>query len=341
MGRNVATFLWRTLYVQAMRRHYLSTSFQLLLVICAFSLALHNRKAPEPLGRKPNGTELDSFLVSQRPTHVVFGPNTSYNKRLMEAVVAMFSTDDTEQGDEVLSMAYNASAVSELAKHCANVATNSKRTVRPLCVTLETPADSDGHADASLKYTVFKPFPVNESQLFVSNFAGFAVGYMYAIEQAHLELQRRRTAWSVESSDNDMKMVVEDLPGWVYGDATVAYRQEFTWTIYVVFLIPALRSLNAIEYELSSGLAEKQALMGLSAVQFALGHFFTTAAFYVAESAIVIMLMYTVKVGWNHVSYAYGIDPSMVLISFFLYDVGQALTPVLVTSVCPKGLKAH
>ncbi|XP_049523847.1 uncharacterized protein LOC125945669 [Dermacentor silvarum] len=160
---------------------------------------------------------------------------------------------------------------------------------------------------------------------------------MYAIEQAHLELQRRRTAWSVESSDNDMKMVVEDLPGWVYGDATVAYRQEFTWTIYVVFLIPALRSLNAIEYELSSGLAEKQALMGLSAVQFALGHFFTTAAFYVAESAIVIMLMYTVKVGWNHVSYAYGIDPSMVLISFFLYDVGQALTPVLVTSVCPKG----
>ncbi|XP_065301536.1 phospholipid-transporting ATPase ABCA3-like isoform X2 [Dermacentor albipictus] len=337
MARNVATFLWRTLCVQAIRRHYVSTSLELLLVTVGFYGALTLRTAPQTPGRNPSATDLDSFLVSQRPTHVVFGPKTSYNERLMEAVVAKYSTNDVWERNEVLSIARNVSAVSEIAKHCVDVAINSKQAVRAMCLTLETTADSDEHADASLKYTIFKPFPWNESAFYDKNFAGFATGYMYAIERAHLELQRSRTTQSDQSNDTDMKLVVEDLPGWIYGDMKAPYRREFTLMLYLVFMIPALRSLNAIEYELSSGLAEKQALMGLSAAQFALGHYFTTLAFYLVESAIVVLLMYTTKVRPHNVSYAYGIDPSMVLISFLLYDVGQALVPVLVTSVCPNG----
>lgn len=77
--------------------------------------------------------------------------------------------------------------------------------------------------------------------------------------------------------------------------------------------------------------------MGLSAVQFVVGHFLTAMAFYFVETATVITFMYAIKVGWNHVPYAYGIDPGMVFISFLLFDVGQALIPVYVTSVCPRG----
>ncbi|XP_065301549.1 phospholipid-transporting ATPase ABCA3-like [Dermacentor albipictus] len=246
----------------------------------------------------------------------------------MEAVVAKYLTDDVGEPVEVL--ARNASTASEIARECAYAPVRGRRALRRMCVKFETAAESKARADGSLKYTMLR---IEDFE----DLSAFPPGYMYAIERAHLELQRPRTEESDESNGTDIKLVFEELPGWVYGDVNVSYRPEFTITLYAVFMIPAIRSLNAIEYELSSGLAEKQALMGLTAAQFALGHFFTSVAFFLIESAIVVTLMYTVETQWNDVPYAYGINPVMVLLSFFLYDVGQALTPVLVTSVLPKG----
>ncbi|KAH6943655.1 hypothetical protein HPB50_025047 [Hyalomma asiaticum] len=308
MGHNVATFLWRTLLVQAIRRHYFATSLELLLVVVAFAGALQ-RQTPVPLGRNPNGTELDSILVSQRPTHVVLGPDTSYNRRLLEAVVDLYSAGDSKEDDgKEMSSALNASIASEVAKKCAEIAANREEgLVHPMCVALETPRGIDGRAaDGSLTYTIYRPF--------LKDGFGTDGNRQYSCD-----------------------IIVEHLPGWIFSGMNGGYRSEFIYTVYLVFMIPAIRRLNAIAYELSSGLAEMQALMGMSAVQFAAGHFLTAMSFYLVESGIAVTIMYAVGLRRYLEAYLDGINPIMVVVSFLLYDVGQALIPVFVTALFPKG----
>ncbi|KAL1474806.1 hypothetical protein MTO96_020451 [Rhipicephalus appendiculatus] len=307
MGRNVTTFLWRSLLVQAIRRHYIATALELLFVFLAFAAALQ-RHAPVPLDSYHNSTELDSLLVSRRPTHVVLGPNTSYNKRLLETVVALYSTRDPTEDETVPSTALNTSLVSDVAKDCAEIAVNQKASMH-----LMTFLEDDFGA------------------------SGFSTSYMYAIEQAHLKLQRIHSLSTDKDNYENVKVVVEDLPGWVFSKMTKDYRSEFFYTMFVVFTVTAMRRLNAIAYELSTGLAEKQALMGLTAVQFSAGHFFTALAFYLVECIIVIATMYGVKLTGVVAAYAHGINPLMVIVSFLLYLVGQSMVPVFVTAVFPKG----
>ncbi|KAH7943264.1 hypothetical protein HPB52_006583 [Rhipicephalus sanguineus] len=332
MGHNVAAFLWRSLIVQAIRRHYIATALELLFVFVVFTGVLR-REAPVPLDRNPNGTEMDSVLVSRRPTHVVFGPETSYNKRLLDAVVALYSVRDSTEEETVPSTPLNVSLVSDVAKVCAEIAVNQKEgSVHPMCAVLETPEGGKSHVpDVSLAYTIYRPFLEDDFGA-----SGYSTSYMYAIEQAHLELQRISSLSTDKDDYEEWKVVVEDLPGWVFSKMNESYRSEFVITMFVVFTVTAMRRLNAIAYELSTGLAEKQALMGLTAVQFAAGHFFTALAFYLSESFIAITVMYTVDFSQDAAAYADGINPVMVTVSFLLFVVGQSIIPVFVTAVFPK-----
>uniref|UniRef100_A0A131YXM7 ATP-binding cassette, subfamily A (ABC1), member 3 n=1 Tax=Rhipicephalus appendiculatus TaxID=34631 RepID=A0A131YXM7_RHIAP len=228
------------------------------------------------------------------------------------------------------STALNASLVSDVAKDCAEIALNQKASVHPLCAVLETPEGATSHApDSSLTYTIYSPTLADDFGA-----SGFSTSYMYAIEQAHLKLQRIYYSWT---DYEDVKVVVEDLPGWLFSKMTDDYRSEFFYTMFLVFTVTAMRRLGAIAYELSTGLAEKQALMGLTAVQFSAGHFFTALAFYIVECIIVITTMYTVTLTDDVTAYASGINPLMVIVSFLLFVVGQSTVPVFVTAVFPKG----
>ncbi|KAH7943829.1 hypothetical protein HPB52_011873 [Rhipicephalus sanguineus] len=277
---------------------------------------------------------MDSILVTRRPTHVVFGPETNYNKRLLDAVVALYSARDSTEDETVPSTPLNVSLVSDVAKVCAEIAVNEKEgSVHPICAVLETPEGGKSHVpDVSLTYTIYRPFLEDDFGA-----SGYSTSYMHAIQQAHLELQRMSSLSTGKYDYEEWKIVVEDLPGSVFSKMNASYRSEFVFTMFAVFTVTAMRRLNAIAYELSTGLAEKQALMGLTAAQFAAGHFFTALAFYLTESIIVITVMYAVDFTQDVAAYADGVDPVMVMVSFLLYVVGQSIIPVFVTAVFPKG----
>ncbi|XP_075725082.1 uncharacterized protein LOC142767398 [Rhipicephalus microplus] len=241
MSHNVVTFLWRSLLVQAIRRLYVATALELAFVLLSFGAVLQ-RHTPVLLDTSPNATELDSLLVSRRPTHVVFGPDTIYNRKLLEAVVALYSASDVTENQTEPSTALNASLVSDVSKDCAEIAVSQKASVHLMCAALQTPEVGKSHAHArSLTYTIYRPF-------------GFSTSYMYAIEQARLKLQRMYSL-STEDEYEDVKIVVEDLSGWVFSKMTNSYRPEFVITMFMAFTITATRRLNAIGYELSTGLA--------------------------------------------------------------------------------------
>ncbi|KAL3178832.1 hypothetical protein MRX96_009504 [Rhipicephalus microplus] len=137
---------------------YVATALELAFVLLSFGAALQ-RQAPVPLDSSPNATELDSLLLSRRPTHVVSGPDTSYNRKLLEAVVALYSASDATENQTEPSTTLNASLVSDVAKDCAEIAVSQRASVHLMCTALETPKVGKSHAHgSSLTYTIYSPY---------------------------------------------------------------------------------------------------------------------------------------------------------------------------------------
>ncbi|KAH9378638.1 hypothetical protein HPB48_014046 [Haemaphysalis longicornis] len=84
--RNVATLLWRTLYLQAGCRHYGATTVELLTVALLFFFATgFSYKKPEPL-EAPMPLPLENVSFNPVPA-VVYGPSTGYTDSLMKPVI--------------------------------------------------------------------------------------------------------------------------------------------------------------------------------------------------------------------------------------------------------------
>ncbi|KAH9368273.1 hypothetical protein HPB48_013462 [Haemaphysalis longicornis] len=88
--RAVLTFLWRTVYLQAVRRYYWYTALELIYVVVVFT-AFQVPEVPadiRPLANETATISADDLLAFFSPTAVVFTPNTSYYDYLMRAVIA-------------------------------------------------------------------------------------------------------------------------------------------------------------------------------------------------------------------------------------------------------------
>ncbi|XP_077534027.1 uncharacterized protein LOC144146001 [Haemaphysalis longicornis] len=85
---NVLTFLWRTLYIQAVLRHYLFTGLELGMVGLLFYTQLKDGEYVRALNAENEEVPVDSAMRPFRPLAVVYGPSTTYNNKLMEGVVA-------------------------------------------------------------------------------------------------------------------------------------------------------------------------------------------------------------------------------------------------------------
>ncbi|KAL3201206.1 hypothetical protein MRX96_053529, partial [Rhipicephalus microplus] len=87
MLSNVVTFLWRTLYLQGIRRHGIATLIELLIVAGFFYFLSYSQAQPEPLSKESEEKEASSALTSpSKVTDIVYAPDSDYNEKLMKAV---------------------------------------------------------------------------------------------------------------------------------------------------------------------------------------------------------------------------------------------------------------
>ncbi|KAH9367135.1 hypothetical protein HPB48_010993 [Haemaphysalis longicornis] len=84
---NVATLVWRTLYLQAVRRHYMYAALELLFVAFVYYGGKAPYLKPAPL-ESPMPLPLENVSFDQ-VTAVVYGPSTGYTDSLMEPVIDM------------------------------------------------------------------------------------------------------------------------------------------------------------------------------------------------------------------------------------------------------------
>ncbi|XP_077492546.1 phospholipid-transporting ATPase ABCA3-like [Amblyomma americanum] len=372
MGHNVATFLWRTLYVQAVLRRPISTALELLWVALFFYLTLQNEGPPQPLSEESVRQDADDILVPEMPGHVLFGPGGSGNEKLVRAAMAYIEKhrkNDSEkdggpsakkplrseevtyipinQADKVANscvqfvtkfgtfMSDFISSQKKMGKNPSDSAISLMYTRNPLCISLGGQADGD----VNLTYTVYAPTKRFSSgnpaldRAYDDGVLGWAIKYEYIIEQAHTELRRE----AANAAGSKLQMKVESLPGWAFDGLTVNYLGPLFSGVYIAFLVPLLRRIGAIEYEFSSGLAEHQGIMGLSSGQFFVGHFLTAITFAVFEGASVIAVMYIRELKDSGTPYAHDIDPSLLAASFGMFHIGHTLFAMMLAWVFPEG----
>nr|XP_054933576.1 uncharacterized protein LOC129387881 [Dermacentor andersoni] len=107
--RQTGLVLWRTLYVQALRRHWFATLFELLLVtLCFVQLRDHTRPKAVVGGRqafnppvayapRPLKEIVADGAHTGGPT-VCYGPSTESAERLMDAAYPRRERRDSEKG---------------------------------------------------------------------------------------------------------------------------------------------------------------------------------------------------------------------------------------------------
>ncbi|KAL1470855.1 hypothetical protein MTO96_040250 [Rhipicephalus appendiculatus] len=133
----------------------------------------------------------------------------------------------------------------------------------------------------------------------------------------------------------DYNLTMGRLPGWVFDGFTAGYALQLQAILSLVFLIPLIRRINAIQYEFSTGTSDHQGVMGLSDAEFFWGHYLTCFIIGLVESFAAVLMMLLAK--YEGSTFAHGIDPSLLAVSFIIFQIGYSLIPILLTWVFPRG----
>ncbi|KAH6923472.1 hypothetical protein HPB50_001293 [Hyalomma asiaticum] len=164
---NVVTFLWRTLYIQGVRRHGIATVIEIAILSGFFYSLLYSQEKVTPLSKESDEKDVRAdlaapFLVS----HIVYSSQSHYNDKLMDAVAK-----------EIFRLVK--SEVKRLA-------------LEPLCLALSNTSES---ADIVLKVYAPVKFLANGLAYFELGYEDHnlafdqAATFLHIIQQEHLKLQ--------------------------------------------------------------------------------------------------------------------------------------------------------
>ncbi|XP_065282736.1 phospholipid-transporting ATPase ABCA3-like [Dermacentor albipictus] len=409
MPRNVGTFLWRTLYLQGVRRHYIATVMEIAVVASLYGTLVYSWSRPTPLSKDSDEVDARLALVPTNVSHIVYGPKNDYNDELMLAVAGeIVSRLKTQKADDVLQdrptglligrrqsgvhIAFSsigahaitdgehtdgehadgehaddepvddehvdktrprsepaelvaqtdAKAVAkkceELLKPSVEMSSEANRAPRPtpLCLALsETTSESP-----NLSMTLYAPVDSITEEMAKFDLGSFrdtggAIGtatvFQHIIEQEHLKLQSKAHP---EPQVNYM-VSIGVMPGWPFKGVENQYEDRLIVVITLVAMIVLIRRINAIQYEFSTGTAEHQGVLGLSDTEFFWGHFLNALIIGLIESAIAILVMYLAT--HKGTTYVQGVDPTLLVVSFIIAQIGYSMLVILITWVFPKG----
>ncbi|XP_077564593.1 uncharacterized protein LOC144180059 [Haemaphysalis longicornis] len=105
------------------------------------------------------------------------------------------------------------------------------------------------------------------------------------IDSAHLKLQSKSESMPYKVLYREMPMVPPFLD-------VKDYRNAFFFALSIAFCLPLIFRIGDVAKEINSGLLEQQHLMGLSLLQFWLGHFLAALILGLVQGGLVICIIY-------------------------------------------------
>ncbi|KAL3255147.1 hypothetical protein MRX96_046686 [Rhipicephalus microplus] len=315
---------------------------------------------PEPLSKESEEKEASSALAApSKVTDIVYAPDSDYNEKLMKAVADEIyrlvtsrrigperkrshsylyraregildvdalipaDSDENHKGSDVLVNAYKKAKLVPLqdehavVQECKSMLNNTRifgDRREPLCLALNKTNESAGFV-----LRLFAPVSLLSEEMYDFRLGSSKAEYAFA-----------------DCCKFILQLTMARLPGWVFDGLTASYAQQLQAALSLVFLIPLVRRINAIQYEFSTGTADHQGVMGLSDAEFFWGHYLTCFLIGIVESLSAALMMLQAK--YQGSTFAHGIDPSLLIVSFIIFQIGFSLVPILLTWVFPKGM---
>ncbi|KAH7932734.1 hypothetical protein HPB49_001954 [Dermacentor silvarum] len=336
MPRNVVTFLWRTLYLQSIRRHYIATLIEIVVVGCLFYFLVFLRKPPNPLSKESDEADARLALVPTQVTHIVYAPQSDYNDELMIAVAGEIASrlNTTQEDDQPDNRFMNLIGRLESGAGIAlsSIGAYAAMENEPMIAksTLKKRPDLLPLKDTISVVTECEKLLNGTSTL---NRMDFAKPLCLTLSEATSQSPNISLVLyaPVDAITDDMaKYELGSLP-----DSALSSYMEKATVFQQIIEQEHLKLQSKAHPEAEMDYNEHQGVMGLSDAEFFWGHFLTALIIGVVESAICVLIMCQAK--HEGTTYAKGIDPTLLMVSFIIAQIGYSLLIILITWVFPKG----
>ncbi|XP_077520163.1 phospholipid-transporting ATPase ABCA3-like [Amblyomma americanum] len=368
MSRQTAAVLWRTLVIQCVRRHFIESAVEVLVVLLLAIAFLSSNFASRPT---PESGRLESApRAAEWPSDPHHGTHDEtyagdYDDNSGDGNDANDGNDDSDIGDDddiqdpdirafyspetayaarLIAVAFPTKKAvafrneSALVKACESVEFE-------LCVHFRGDVNgSDVNETKVLSYTLhfFEDDNPGKKHLDI----GFRHpkeffyepdldkplwGYTYSAQAA---INRAHITLQEESSVGKNNITMKPFPRPKFPEDTERYRVGVFWLVAIVFLYPMWRLVTRITFESSQGLREYERLMGLSDCFYWTGQFACSLCFCLVYSAICVYCAAIQKQTTRGVAFLERTDLSLLYAVFAIHSVLQILLTMFVTCVC-------
>ncbi|KAH6932828.1 hypothetical protein HPB50_010143 [Hyalomma asiaticum] len=348
MVRQAGLVLWRTLYIQALRRHWLATTLEVLLVTVCFAQLRHHTSPKDKnyAGFNPAVTyparalsEIVSEGVSIGGRTVCYGPSTKYAQLLMDSAYPRREQHDLRDSDAT-STTFDHVYVdkdAEVRSACQELSRRERAHIVP-CLRFhgdETALNYSVYVYADEQITandlafrvplVFKP-PGEPSKLLTHIFSTLA-----RVNLAHIRFMSNNT------EDLPMQFQFRRFPHPSLPKDMPNYASVVGLILMIGFLVPFCLRVQAMVQENANGLKEVQRLMGLSDASYWTGHFFSHLFLALLESGCAVLCVLLLTGPDSEEALLEGVNPWLLILSFFLFSVLFSLHVLLVACFFTNG----
>ncbi|XP_075730799.1 phospholipid-transporting ATPase ABCA3-like [Rhipicephalus microplus] len=357
MTRQTAAVLWRTLAIESIKRHYLLSLLEVLIVLMLALLFLSTKFVTQPTteqgqlrqavvstGEDTAGTGYE-FDDDQYPDNDDDDDNEDGDDDDKEHDNSGGDKNTTEEecglyspwGDEPENLfraafpgikTINYNGEDQVAALCAYEGC-------VVCVHFRTLTNS------TLEYALHLYEDENPGQ------KGLDIGFRHPREffyDPEMDRQLWERAYKMQVALNSaflrqrdkedmVNITMRSFPVPDFPEDVLRYRYGFFWLASTTFLFPMYRIISRLCFENNSGLREYQLMMGLGNCFYWTGHFACACCFFVVHSAICVYG----AVGYRHFDtgapYLDRTDPSLLLVALLLHSVSQILLAMLAACV--------
>nr|XP_054929256.1 phospholipid-transporting ATPase ABCA3-like [Dermacentor andersoni] len=346
MGRQTWAVLWRTLFVQCIKRHYiesvLEVLFVLLLAIAFLSSNFATRPTPEHRGRTDHD-DGDSLMAAP----VLYSPDSPYVGHL---IALAFPGKSTPHFAPPTSKVFGTAELGRQAFENESALVDACESVEfDACVHFR--GYSDANETSVLSYALHYFEDENPGKV------GFHIGFRQP-KEFHYEQDTDKPLWgraySAQVAINTVHITLQDKYGRGENNITAKafpkpdfpediepYRRGVFWLVAVVFLYPMWRLVARLCTENAQGLREYERLMGLPDCFYWTGQFVCTLCFCLGHSAICVYCAAFQKQAKAGVPFFDRTDVTLLFAVFAVHSVLQTLLTMLVTCIFTSGTDGH
>ncbi|XP_064455280.1 ATP-binding cassette sub-family A member 2-like [Ornithodoros turicata] len=312
----LSVFLWKNLYVQKVKRHYLLVISELVVALAAFAMVEHDRPLPPANMKEAPYLSLQSQYPNrgeeylEHPTKLLYTPANRENDRLLEEAF------NASSGVELLGYANHAEMMVAFKKMAPAPASGPDQHVVTLFLEVHNNSqlqfiigfyDNTDFIDRRKKdMPVFEPLPDPVTQRVT------VARIQIALNRAHRKLMPVSNLVDIEVSTQRLPQGPHPLDS-----SPESRRHLMVLRLAVAFGLPFIIIILTLVRENQSGMKEHLMLMGMRDMAYWLGHFLPAFIFgMIVTSVIMLYMLFADREGHHFLE---GTNSLLVFVFMFIF----------------------